>query len=304
MKEKELEKAFNFLSITGKYRIIGTGALDSVIYKGDFDLQEEINEPTLDGYTDKIYHIFLNKFKEAEKISNFVITDFKCGEVNGEPIRWNRYNIRSGTQQIGNKIITFQECLLMKSVIKLDLVIINGWQMTEVSENYYLKLGKHSNYKKKTKNEILYELKEDILEQKEEENYLKMLKRLRSFLTIKDKNDPLIRKIIDFINTETGLLGKIVGDLKTIILLKEQNFKVIKNEVFYKNQQILKEKIHSLKKIHFSPITLKNIDRILNDKKVSINDLHSLIYYLQSITNRESYIFVELNKKEIYPYIH
>ena len=300
---KKLKDAFAFLSITGKYKVIGTGATSKIHYKNDYDIQELFEEPILDDYPNKIYHLFKNKFKEAEKKPNYFITDFKCGEANENPIRWNKYTIRDGFQTVGTKNITFQECLLQKSTIKMDLIVIGeDSTITEISENYYFKLGKYSNFKKNSKRDTLYSLKEDILELKEDGQFFKVIKRLRSFLSIQ-KKDKLIEPIIEFLNSEVGLLGKIVSDLKTLQLLLEQNFKDPKEKDIFANQQRLKKMIHSLTIFDFKPITYKNIDRVLDSRDITTHELETLIIYLQAITNRDAFVFLEQNK-QYKPYIN
>lgn len=301
--DKKLKEAFAFLSITGKYKVIGTGATSKIHYKNDYDIQELFEEPVLDDFPNKIYHLFLKKFKDGEKKPNYFITDFKCGEVNGTPIRWNKYTIRDGFQMIGSKSITFQECLLQKSTIKMDLIVIGkDSTITEISENYYFKLGKYSNFKKTSKKDTLYKLKEDILELREDGHFLKVIKRLRSFLSIL-KKEKLIEPIIKFLNSEVGLLGKIVSDLKTLQLLLEQNYKVPKEKDIFANQQRLKKMIHSLTIFQFKPLTYKNIDRVLDSRDITIHELETLIIYLQAIANRDAFVFLEQNK-QYRPYIH
>ena len=75
--------------------------------------------------------IFQQKFKQAEENPTLFIVDFKCGEINGEPIRWNKTTIKRGKQTINGKVFSFQKCVLMKSVINicLSFALCQYWQL-------------------------------------------------------------------------------------------------------------------------------------------------------------------------------
>ena len=120
---KPVQKIFHLLSVNGEYKIIGSSKMAPIKYANDYDLEEYITEPnSTNHYTNVLWKVFKDKFQKAENNSNVFITDFKCGEINGLPIRWNKTNIKSGKQKINGKFITFQKCLLQKSVIKMDVV--------------------------------------------------------------------------------------------------------------------------------------------------------------------------------------
>ena len=120
------------MSVAGKYQIIGSSNITNLIYNSDYDLQEYDNFKS----TDKAYHIFKTKFKSAKMNPNIYITDFKCGEIDGQPLRWTYDDMMLGE----NQGITFKSAMLQKKTIKLDMVCIIGGRYLEFSDNYYFKI--------------------------------------------------------------------------------------------------------------------------------------------------------------------
>ena len=112
----EVRIIFNLLSVKGKYHVIGSGNLAQIQYKSDYDLEEHITETSKD-YPSILLSLFQEKYKKAELDANIFITDFKCGEVNGIPVRWNKETMKTGKQVVNSKTIYFTDCLLMKSVM-------------------------------------------------------------------------------------------------------------------------------------------------------------------------------------------
>ena len=99
-------------------------------------------------------------YKKAEEDPNIFIIDFKCGEIDGIPVRWNKETIKTGKHVVKGKSVSFTDCVMMKSVMKMDIIaLINGF-FTEFSENYYIKIGNQTNYSEKKQNKtntsILY----------------------------------------------------------------------------------------------------------------------------------------------------
>jgi hypothetical protein len=138
---KELTEYFHKMSISSSYDIIGSSHYKNFIYNNDYDLNEYLKIKDTPSVLNNLYKMFLQKFIDADKNPDQFITDFKCGEINEETIRWDINSMKKGYQQIGNKKITFQECLLMNSTIKLDEVIFLNGMVTEITNNYFLKVG-------------------------------------------------------------------------------------------------------------------------------------------------------------------
>ena len=231
-----VQTVFNLLSISRKYKIVGSAALNEIKYSADYDLNEFFKEEISDKgeILDRLYKVFRDKFKVAAADPDIYITDFKCGEdSNGEPLRWSNADVLRGTKTLENgRQVSFQECLLMKASLKLDMVVVIDGRFVEFSDNYFLKLGdKESNYFPHdiSQDHVLNGLKHDYyFNIQSSGNLMKALKRLFSYLRLENegKNEAKLDKLVEFFNSETGLLYKINSEIKTIISIIDNTFRV------------------------------------------------------------------------------
>ena len=242
---KKINKLLTILSIS-EYKIIGSKAdpniNDEVI--SDIDTQD-IEKEKIDK-NDILKH-FQDVFKTLKNSSNIIITDFKCGYNTQmeRPYRWNYKDIMRGYQydEENNKIYFIDE-LKKYSIIKIDIIIYINNDILELTMNYYFK----GNYNKKSKNEIIKELKEDIKELKNEGNYYKALKRFNSLNKIKEKKN---KKLLDIINSEYGIMAKDKSRLETLLYLmknhpKKFNLTEIKNKYNVKTKPEIENLINDL----------------------------------------------------------
>jgi hypothetical protein len=285
--KKKIQNVFHFLTISGKYKIIGSAALKSILYNSDFDLMELVKKskdtPTL---LNHIYQLFLRKFREAEADPSIFITDFKCGkDSNGEPLRWSKQDMEKGYKIKKNKKhVYFQETLIQKSTIKLDAIVLIDGVFTEFSDNYLLKLGQESNFEESevTREGILNGIKQSYNEYIQEKDYFKAVKRAFSYKLILDPKkykDQLV-EYIDLFNSPLGYLNKCRSDLDILLLVLENkyNFRKPKISDIINNLQIIKATLVS--------ITSFNLKEIIDDiniisAKTSHNDLSSELTILR-----------------------
>lgn len=234
----KVKKVFNYLTITGKYNVIGSANLKRIKYSADYDLNElmeskKSKEKILFG----IYKLFKQKFKEAKKDPNRFITDLKCGlDTDGEPLRWDYKDMMKGYKTLADgRNMSFCDCLLIKAMLKLDMIVIIDGVFTEFSENYFLSFsnGAEGNFfahdvtKEHTLNEILHSYDEYLNVDK---NAFKAIKRAFAYRILDDKEEhaSLFKQYIDFFNSETGKKNKIRADLDTLILILENEFRKAK----------------------------------------------------------------------------
>ena len=291
--KKSIQDVFDLLAVRGNYNIIGSAPKEELLYYSDFDLST-YQKVSLQS----IKKIFQNKFKEAEKDPTIFITDFKCGEVNGEPVRWDKKNIKTEIQMVDGKKITLDECLLMPSTIKMDIIALIDGEFTEFSDNYYLTIDGVKNYdeqKKVSKNDILEELETSAKEYYDEPNYFKYLKRVFSIKTIQGKST---KKLVDFFNSQVGILNKSKTDLETLILVLENNFRKPKLEDICNNIQIIKQNITGVSEVELKPTLYKDLDKICSYKNQTsvIKNLKEVINYIQDRLNETTLQFIKKNK--------
>jgi hypothetical protein len=210
-----------FMTLFGDWRVIGTASLSNMNYVADFDLDELIHtDKNLSVYLD-IYNKFLQKFIQANKDKNVFITDFKCGIHRGNiPLRWDLKSMTDGFQMIDDEKYLFTTALEQESVCKLDMVLIQGSEIHEFSENYYFYFGNSTNFNTELAmpDKIIHSLTIDTAHKMNEGKYLKALKRMFSILRIIDNpaDDKQMEIMMDFFNSHTGKLSTIANDLETL----------------------------------------------------------------------------------------
>lgn len=273
----ELTDTFAKMSISHRhYNLVGSSQLLKTQYITDYDLNELFEEDTKDAdkVYDKIYDFFIHLFQEFKRNKDTYITDFKNGKVGDEPIRWKYDNIL----KYKNKFI---KSLKQKAMIKLDVVYNLNGLFTEVSMVYNIKVGEFSNFNESDfdKDNLVKELKKDIISYTKEGNYLKVLKRKYSLFKATETKLPLQEKLLDFFNSPVGILYKSVADLKTYILMKEQTFRKVSKEDFYKCQQIIKQNLNTF--------NLPTIFKILDKPKLTIKQVESIIKKINTLINKE-----------------
>jgi len=311
LKEKDIKdynikvkRIFNFLSIAGEYRVIGSASLKKVRYFSDYDLDglfEDVKTPNETLYS-KIYRSFKGKFIKARKDTNIFITDFKCGlNSDGEPLRWGYDDMMKGFKILENgDKMTFEECLNIKAMIKLDVIALINGIFTEFSENYFFHFGTnegnffpHDVEKGHILNNIKHSYDEYMYVEK---NYMKALKRCFSYKELQNKvrYRSQLMKLLDFFNSPIGLMNKLRSELDIILVLldDENDFRRPKRKDVMYNIQHIKEKANENGMNQFND----DLDKILQEKtdvKKTIEDLRNKIL---DFVNKESLDFIQRNK--------
>lgn len=300
----KISDVFNLLTITGNYKVIGSSSLKSILYNSDYDLDELIKSSKSKNIYEEIYKTFQQKFKEAERDPSIFLVDFKCGvDINNEPVRWDKNDMKKGFKDLkdGSRI-TFEDALKMKSVIKLDAIVLINCIFTEFSENYYLKIGNDANFEPNETNveNILTSIKgsfEDYMFN--DINYLKALKRIFSYKILENetKNKKQLEILIEFFNSWVGLMSKNKSSLDILLLLLDNKFRKPKLEDIKKNLQIIKQSLSYITAINLSNVS-KKIDYIcsLSSVKTMKREIESLINFLFKIINKVSLDFISKNK--------
>ena len=296
-KELDEKDIFKLLTITGRYKLIGSATAPHLLYTSDFDLQEYFSRTNVGKYPDKILELFREKYKKALANPDIYIIDFKCGEYEREPIRWDKKTIADGYQMVGKKKkITFQQCILQKSTIKMDIIAFIDDVATEFSENYYFQLNGFTSFCNFSKEEILYSIKGDILDFANEGNLFKAFKRVFAFIRIRDKRED--KQLIKFFNSQTGLINSIKNELEIVKTVLETDFKPVSKERITKNLTLIQDQLLNVREEKLRDKAIEEIEEIKGvsqDKQVG--RIHEITVYLQRSIARDTRAFLKDNER-------
>jgi len=286
--EKGLRQIFNLLTIRGDYQVIGSGAIEEIKYGSDYDLQEFIKEPDYKKSTAHLLKMFQEKYRLAEADPNVFILDFKCGvDDEDNAIRWDKTSIKKGFKMVDGRKVTFQECLLMKSTIKMDITALIDGIFIEFSDNYYITLRDFNTFTAvaKSHEDILYSLQHEAEVKYHHGDYWKSMKRIFAYLKSLGGNVRLVKLLVKYFNSTTGLLSKNRSELDIIALIITNKFRKPKRDDVVRNLQIVKQdlaKIHGFKlneiekrieAISRLPLTKmsKPLEEVIADVKAIVN---------------------------------
>ena len=281
-----LTKVFNFISIFGKYKVIGSSHLKTVRYNSDYDLESHLNIKTknVNETAISIYKHFKKIFIDCKKDPNLFITDLKLGsDKQGEPLRWSYGDMMKGFKMVDGSKMKFEDALQMKSTIKLDIIYLLNGVFNEISDNYYIKIGAITNYQDINRETIIKSVEEDYKEQVKEGNYYKALKRqfVINNLTGEDSTT-----LIKYFNSDAGIINKTRSDLDMLLILLEQKFRPVNMEDVKNNLQIIKQNASYAPEIDVSKV----IDKIclLKDKKKIYYGIAKMSMSLASLLNDDA----------------
>jgi hypothetical protein len=257
------------------------GVDERLVYKGDYS-SSSIKEYVSNSLIKKSYREKILK-SEGEQQEDLVRALFI--------LRWNYDDIMKGKVKLYDGTYkNLTECILDKSVCKIDLIGKVGDMFVEISENYYITIGNKRNYEKKpSRAEIESDFQEEIHYYSSRDKF-KALKRLFSLLQIEGEKGVRMENLVTFFNSEVGYLNKIKNELKILELLLEQDFRPVKFEDVYNNLQVIKEQIASVYKIPITDDLFKKIDDMTS--KNVLEGVKWLIDYFQKKININSKNFL------------
>jgi DNA adenine methylase len=287
---------FRLLTLTGKYTIIGTGGDPEILYSSDYDLQEFWSGQLQDVNT--VEKVFKDKFRIATGNTDIYITDFKCGEIGGEPIRWDKKSIQKGVAKVGTKTVRFKDALLMKSVIKMDIVALIDDIYQEFSCNYYLNFGGVTNYDAPPKNELIKSMEKDIRDYYIEGKSFKSLRRVYSLLKVTKDAPGTLQLLQEYFNSPVGILNKCKNQLDILELILTNNFRKAKRKDLVKNLNYILEILPEFG-------LREEVDRVINViKHMKLKEMKQGIEYLDnfilSLIDQKTKMWIAENKNISY----
>ena len=266
------------LSVESKVNVVGSANIARSIYYSDYDLFEKVRNksPRL------IYNHFRALFDIVKRSPNTVITDFKCGEFGGKPLRWD-YNDIIKKENHG---VSFEAALKMKSMIKLDLITLLNGRFIEVTEVYSICFKGSCNADFSIE-ETIKNITDEYREMVYDGNYMKSLKKLFSILKLKDQDQATREKLLDYFNSPVGLLYRSKSDLESLELVL--NYNKFSIDDVRGSLQHLKEMISAF------PVknNLEKISKLPKDKmrRPLLNQIKEIKSYL----NKDAQSFIRQN---------
>lgn len=294
-----IRNIFNLMTISRTYKVVGSASFKHAKYVSDYDLNDYFKSSDKHTILHSIYLFFKKKFAEAEQNPNIYISDFKCGmNSDGKALRWNKDDIKNGYKIMkdGRKI-AFQDCILMKTTMKLDVIALIDGIFTEFSDNYFIKIGDDANFFKEdaAKPSILNSIKHDFDEYfYAARNYMKGLKRCFAYYNIEGKNKQKMTTLFNFFNSVTGLIYKQRSEINTIIALLEQKFRTPNIADIKNNIGLIAEKCKFIK----DKTLEKSLAAAYNSDTLEDigNKLEAVSLKLLKIINKQCLEFVKNNK--------
>jgi hypothetical protein len=310
-------------AVKGRWKLIGSNSLRSTMYGSDYDINTDLMEnpaqivkhfQTAFKETEKDPNSYITDFKCGwdtrlvyegdyskkslkKYLKNPLIPRSKKMAINkatGEKqmdlvrdlfiLRWKPKDIQAGKiKLIDGTYKSFEDCILDKTTLKIDLIKKVGDQFAEISENYYIKTksGKSNYPPNPSKKDIEKEFEDEIRYYAPFNSY-KALKRLFSLYLIEGDKEREIEQMVDFFNGQVGYLNKIKSELEILEKLLTQDFRKPVWEEIKMNLQFIKEQLSSVFEIPFNEKVFAEIDKIT--EKSALKDIITIKdYFLKKI---------------------
>lgn len=198
------------MSLESKVNVVGSASIKRSIYYSDYDLFESVS-----GKSERtIYNHFKNVFEVIKRADNVIITDFKCGELNGTPLRWTYEEMKNDN----NKGVSFAEALRHKSMIKMDIIALVSGRFIEITEVYNIFIDGEANMSPSF-DEIVSNILKEYNDEVRDGNYMKALKRMFSLLKLKNEEPQKQDLLLQYFNSPDGLIYRCKSDLETMLLV-------------------------------------------------------------------------------------
>lgn len=307
----EIGKVIRLFAVRGKYRLIGSNSLRSIQYGVDYDVETHLtSNPALSlqhayhqaradpntfvvelkcGIDERLqYDGDYTETSIADYLASHPLISEKTRkeilEAKGEDridlvrdlfiLRWSPEDVAEGRiRLIDGSYKSLQESVMDKSTMKIDLIVKVGNQFAEVSENYYIQVGKSKNYEAIPTKLVIKTLEEDIHYYSKKDSF-KSLKRLFSLYRIRREKEKMA-KLVDFFNGQVGYLNKIKNELSLLETLFQQTFRQVAWSDISANLQFIKEQISHVYEIPIKDSVFESID------KATIKDVQQIVHALR-----------------------
>jgi hypothetical protein len=189
-------------------------------------------------------------------------------------------DMERGYTTIDNKRIFFTNCLTQtETKTKLDIVQLLNGRFIEISELYFIKVNGLSNFNPDEfrLGTIVNELRDDMDDLIMERNYFKALKREFRILSLLNKQPKRREMLTDLFNGQYGYLYYAISQLKTLVIMKEQEFRRVEDSTYLEVQQNIKDDIGRVLNYRYGNTHL--------NQDISIKSINKMIDYLTNYLN-------------------
>jgi hypothetical protein len=306
MKKKEnyhynnqVQDIFNLISYKKNNPIImGSNAIN-LKYGADYDLFEIIT--TSQNKTDFVKEVkehFQELISRIIEIPNVYFIDFKAGNIKDDGIHWTVDEIKKGYQKNGDKHFDLLNIFDEHSIIKIDVISLIGSYFTPFSNVYEFRYnnGRGINQEKETRDD-LESLSKDMLNYKDDGNYMKVLKRLFIIAQV-NKNEKLINILIEIFDNDCGKLYKLKSDIDTIVELLNIHYNNKIVDDIHKELQLIKEELSKISLFMIPKTIYKRLDNLckIKSRPALIRRLKLLYNVLMNIVNKNTKKMMRVKK--------
>lgn len=255
--DHEIKKFTDMLKFNNEQLIIkGSYSIKNIYYYGDVDLFSPIN----DRYNiDEIYNVFLSILNDVCSNPFTYFIEFKIQQNNGNKTKY--YDIQQFKTKFKKDFKNVEYC-------KIDLVVFVDYIFLEMSCIYQFH-SKKSNY--------IDDIKSDVIEQADDGNYFKALKRM--FLIAVANNDyNNVQKLINVFNSPLGKKYALLSNMKAIQLIMAMYPEL--DEVT-KNRILINLKFKHLDVNNLNERTLeKNINNLSKNINIDSKKIYESLLYI------------------------
>jgi hypothetical protein len=215
----KLDSIINVLSSNkpNSVKIIGSYSRPELKHSVDIDLECRQTDNSIN-ILNNIKNIFII-FKQSK---NVYITDFKCGlQKNNKALKWKFTDIINEYVVKNKQKYSLLNSIRQKSIIKIDLIVVNKYQLQEITCNYYYILSDMNFFSTVPldSSSIIY----NAIEYFEKNNTLKGLKRLYIyFLRVYDTENA--NEVLEILNSDIGKQYKDLNILNLLRLMLKSQF--------------------------------------------------------------------------------
>lgn len=272
-------------------------------YPSDIDINETVTVTDINS--------FVNDFKELiskiiswnddnkDEQKRIYFSDFKAGFKDSEQIHWSACDILKGKFDG----VSLSKALQEKSVIKLDILIVEPERIIEAS-NFFILVnpdGSYINLDDDYFKVYLQNLKSDIKKYSVEKPF-KSVKRLWSLSRV-TRDTETLKKLAPLIDSNISLLSQISSDVEsTMLLLEKYGIEIFDDEVTKRNILSIfnkfKKKIAGIVDIYINPAIYELIDAIIHEVTYDVlsEELLTILHrYLMDIVKDETVQYLKVN---------